>query len=124
MSTDIIQSAFDLLTTHVIIDLTSGYDTVLKTDGKILIHSDREISMVEKKTSQHLTKSTGGRTIVKAHDHKWKYRGFTTRCTPLLIYENRKTKLGFVRKKCKRHCAVLKRSPFLHYNDAKRKVHL
>lgn len=49
MSNDIIQSAFDLSTTHVIIDLTSGYDTVLKTDGKIPIHSDREISMVEKK---------------------------------------------------------------------------
>lgn len=49
MSNDIIHSAFDLLTTHVIIDLTPGYNTVLKTDRKIPIHSDRNISMVEKK---------------------------------------------------------------------------
>ncbi len=55
-----------------------------------------EIKNTLEEVGTSLSKST-----IKRHLHECKYRGFTTRCKPLVTFKNRKARLDFARKHLK-----------------------
>ena len=83
-----------------------------------------EVKNTLEKVGVSLSKST-----IKRRLHECKYRGFTTRCKPLVTFKNRKARLDFARKHLKKPPMFWNKILWtdetkinLYQNDGKRKV--